>query len=64
MGFARLEDLADAAEISRQQLQNYLAGRHLPSTPSAKRLAAALKCASDDLTEEVPVQEVTQGARP
>lgn len=56
LGFDRVEDLAVAAGISRVQMQNYLAGRHLPSTPTAKRLAVALRCTSDDLTEEVPAE--------
>lgn len=53
LGFARQQDLADAAEISRQQMNAILNGKWLPSTPTAKALARALRCTSDDLTEEV-----------
>lgn len=53
LGFERQQDLADAAGISRQQLNNILNGKWLPSTPTANSLAKALKCSADDLTELV-----------
>jgi transcriptional regulator with XRE-family HTH domain len=50
-GFARLEDLAVAADITRQQLHRLLNGECLPNATTAHNLAAALRCSVDDLYE-------------
>jgi transcriptional regulator with XRE-family HTH domain len=51
LGYERIEDLADAAGISRQHLHRLLNGGSLPGAGTAHALAAALHCMVDDLYE-------------
>jgi DNA-binding XRE family transcriptional regulator len=50
-GYARIADLAAAAEISRQTLHYLLATKYLPNNETSHKLATALRCMVEDLTE-------------